>query len=159
MIGRGLISASSIRVRPGRQGFRSGNGRGNARSLARVMAALANGGELDSVRLLKRETLEAAITEQVYQMDGTIERPYRRALGYILMSPELAEGMGLPSAFYKDSGPTPRIFGHDGMGGAQAFCDLDRKVAWSYAMNNMTGAAGGNARVARLMQALSPCIV
>jgi CubicO group peptidase (beta-lactamase class C family) len=136
----------------------AGNGHGNARSLVRVMAALANGGELDGVRLLKRETLEAAITEQVYEMDGTIGHPYRRALGYILMSPELAEGMGLPSAFYKDSGPTPRIFGHDGMGGAQAFCDLDRKVAWSYTMNSMTGSEGGNARVARLMKALMPCI-
>ncbi len=74
------------------------------------------------------------------------------------MSPELAEGMGLPPAFYKDSGPAPRIFGHDGLGGAQAFCDLDRKVAWSYTMNKGTGSEGGNVRVARLMQALMPCI-
>lgn len=139
----------------------AGNGHGNARSLARVMAALANGGELDGVRLIRRETLEAAISEQVYEMDGTIERLYRRSLGYILMSPELAGGMGLPPAFYKDSGPAPRIFGHDGLGGAQAFCDLDRKVAWSYTMNNMTGSARherGNVRVARLMKALAPCL-
>ena len=47
--------------------------------------------------------------------------------------------MGLPSAFYIDAGPMPGIFGHDGMGVAQAFCDLDRKVGLSYTMNTMTG--------------------
>ena len=36
--------------------------------------------------------------------------------------------------------------------------DLDRNVAWSYTMNNMTGDEGCNERVARLMQALAPCI-
>ena len=155
----GGFDVSFINTREARSAeIPAGNGHGNARSLARVMAALANGGELDGVRLLKRETIEGAITEQVYGMDGTIGRPYRRALGYILMSPELSAPMGLPSAFYTDADTMPRIFGHDGMGGAQAFCDLDRNVAWSYTMNNMTGGEGCNARVARLMQAIAPCI-
>jgi CubicO group peptidase (beta-lactamase class C family) len=136
----------------------AGNGHGNAHAMARVMSLLANGGELDGVRLLSREAVEAAITGQVYAMDGTIGRPYHRALGYILMSPELSEPMGLPSAFYDDSESMPRIFGHDGMGGAQVFCDLDRNVAWAYTMNNMTGGEGCNERVARLMQAIAPCI-
>ena len=134
------------------------NGYGNARALARVISLLANGGELDGVRLLKRETIEAAITGQVYAMDATLGRPYHRALGYILMSPELSAPMGLPAAFYDDSARMPRIFGHDGRGGAQVFCDLERNVAWSYTMNNMTGDEGCNARVARLMQAIAPCI-
>ena len=126
--------------------------------MARVMSLLANGGELDGVRLLSRATIEAAIVSQVQAMDGTIGRPYSRALGFTLMSPDLAEPMGLPSAFYDDSTTAPRIFGHDGMGGAQVFCDIDRNIAWSYTMNNMTGAEGCNERVARLMQALTPCI-
>jgi len=136
----------------------AGNGHGNAHAMARVMSLLAAGGELDGVRLLSRETIEAAIVSQVHAMDGTIGRPYSRSLGFILMSPDLAEPMGLPSAFYDDSATAPRIFGHDGMGGAQVFCDLDRNVAWSYTMNNMTGGEGCNERVARLMQALAPCI-
>ncbi len=134
------------------------NGYGNAHALARVFSLLANGGELDGVRLLSRETIEAAITGQVYAMDGSLGRPYHRALGYILMSPEMSAPMGLPSAFYDDSATMPRIFGHDGRGGAQVFCDLDRNVAWSYTANNMTGDEGCNERVARLMQALAPCI-
>ena len=134
------------------------NGYGNARALARVFSLLANGGGLDGVRLLSHETLEAAITGQVYAMDGTLGRPYHRALGYILMSPDMSAPMGLPSAFYDDSDTMPRIFGHDGMGGAQVFCDIDRNVAWSYTMNNLTGSEGCNERVARLMQALMPCI-
>ncbi len=136
----------------------AGNGHGNAHAMARVMSLLANGGELDGVRLLSRATIEAAIVSQVQAMDGTIGRPYSRALGFTLMSPDLAEPMGLPSAFYDDSTTAPRIFGHDGMGGAQVFCDIDRNIAWSYTMNNMTGGEGCNERVVRLMQALAPCI-
>ena len=41
------------------------NGRGNARSVAQVMSALACGGEVDGVRLLSAEAIDNLIREQV----------------------------------------------------------------------------------------------
>ena len=45
------------------------NGHGNARSVARIMSALACGGEVDGVRLLRESTIANAIEEQTYDHD------------------------------------------------------------------------------------------
>ena len=51
------------------------NGHGNARSVARVMAALAGGGALDGVRLLREATLARAIAEQCSGPDLVLPHP------------------------------------------------------------------------------------
>ena len=135
------------------------NGHGNARSMARVMAALANGGELDGVRILQRETIEAAIAERLYEIDISNGRKNRRGLGFMLASLEFAERRGVEPAYYPGATDEyPSIFGHDGIGGSFAFADLDRRFSWGYAMNNIGDVNEPNTRVQRLSRALFACL-
>lgn len=118
------------------------NGHGNARSLARVMSALALGGAVDGVRLMSPDTLEKAIEEQAYGPDLVLGKTMRWGLGYILNSPE--SGWNVPS---------PRAFGHAGWGGSIAIADLDARVSWAYAMNKMSNAMTGDDRAGGLIRA------
>ena len=117
------------------------NGHGNARSVARVMAALALGGTLDEVRLLSRATIERAIAEQIYQPDLVLGFPIRWGLGFMLNSPTLPIS------------PNPRTFGHGGWGGSLGFADLDAGASWAYVMNKMTPGTAGDNRAFPLIQA------
>jgi len=100
------------------------NGHGNARSIARVGAVIACGGELDGVRLLSTSTLEKALEEQVAGKDHVMRVPLRFGLGFGLPS----ETMPLPN---------PRSLYWGGMGGSIALMDLDAKLSFGYTMNNM----------------------
>jgi len=109
------------------------NGHGNARSVARLMAALACGGSLDGVRLLSGATIERAIEEQIYLKDLVLGFPIRWGLGFMLNSATLPIS------------PNPHTFGHGGWGGSLGFADLDAGASWAYVMNKMTpGTAGDN---------------
>jgi CubicO group peptidase (beta-lactamase class C family) len=118
------------------------NGHGNARSLARIMGALACGGALDGARLLSATTIEQAIREQSYGRDLVLGIPMRWGLGFMVSSPELPLG------------PNPRTFGHGGWGGSLAVADLDARVSWAYAMNKMSPGTTGDSRAAALVGAL-----
>jgi CubicO group peptidase (beta-lactamase class C family) len=94
-----------------------------ARSMARFYACLANGGELDGVRVLAASTVER----------GRRER--RRGVSALWGSP-LAYGTGFelniePSTF----GPAPDAFGHAGAGGSRHGAWPSHGVGYSYAMN------------------------
>ena len=69
------------------------NGHGNARSVARVAGALANGGAVDGVRLLPEPFFDAVLEEQIYGQDLVLGLPIRWGLGVGLPSAE----MPLPS--------------------------------------------------------------
>lgn len=101
------------------------NGHGNARSVARVMAVLACGGELEEVRLLTLSTIEKAIEEQYYGTDVVLGLPIRWGLGFALTSNEMPMG------------PNPRTFGWGGWGGSLALVDLDARLSFSYVMNKL----------------------
>jgi len=118
------------------------NGHGNARSVARVMAALACGGTLDGVRLLSAETIAGAITQQWYDKDLVLQIPMRWGLGFMLASDHLPLG------------PNPRIFGHGGWGGSLGIADLDARLSWAYVMNKMSPGTTGDSRAAALVAAL-----
>lgn len=117
------------------------NGHGNARAVARIMAALAGGGTLDGVRLLSRAAIERAIEEQIYVPDLVLNFPIRWGLGFMLNSPTLPLS------------PNPRTFGHGGWGGSLGFADLDAGAAWAYVMNKMTPGTAGDNRAFPLIQA------
>lgn len=117
------------------------NGHGNARSVARIMAALACGGALDGVQLLAPATIERAIAEQIYAQDLVLGFPIRWGLGFMLNSPTLPLS------------PNPRTFGHGGWGGSLGFADLDAGASWAYAMNKMTPGTAGDNRAFPLIQA------
>jgi CubicO group peptidase (beta-lactamase class C family) len=118
------------------------NGHGNARSVARVLAALALGGTLAGTRLLREETLRRAIEEQCHGKDLVLGRTFRWGVGFMLTSPEMPFG------------PNPHIFGHGGWGGSLGFADLDARVSWAYVMNRMSPGTTGDARAAGMIAAL-----
>jgi CubicO group peptidase (beta-lactamase class C family) len=103
----------------------STNGHGTARGVARVYAALANGGAIDGVRLLERETLAAATAEHSAGHDPINQRPSRFGLGFQLTQAE------------RPLGPNPGAFGHFGAGGSLGFCDPSARVAFGYVTNDM----------------------
>lgn len=118
------------------------NGQGNARSVARVMSALACDGTVDGVRLLGPDTIARAIEEQRYAKDLVLGFRLRWGLGFMLTSSELPLG------------PNPRVFGHGGWGGSLGFADLDARVSWSYVMNKMSPGTTGDFRAAGPIAAL-----
>jgi CubicO group peptidase (beta-lactamase class C family) len=118
------------------------NGHGNARSVARVMAALACGGTLDGVRLLGEGTLARAIEVQFDGTDRVLRIPMRWGLGFMLTSERVVLG------------PNPRTFGHGGWGGSMGVADLDARVSWAYVMNRMSPGTTGDSRVLGMVEAL-----
>src|SRR5690606_7256710 len=120
----------------------SGSGHGNSRGVARIYGALGNGGEVDGVRLMSTDGIEAMIVEQHNQTEGLQDRPYHQALGVLLNTPE---------AVYM--GPNMRSFGHHGIGGSIGFCDPDAGMGFSYACNKMHAVGTNGPRAARLIDA------
>ena len=118
------------------------NGHGNARSVARALAALACGGRLDGVSLLRSESIERAIEEQCYGTDLVLGIPMRWGLGFMVTSADLPLG------------PNPRTFGHGGWGGSLGIADMDARVSWAYVMNKMSPGTTGDTRAAGLLMAL-----
>ncbi|MBI4566806.1 MAG: beta-lactamase family protein [Planctomycetes bacterium] len=104
------------------------NGHATARALARVYAALAAGGVLDTVRLLAPETIAAALVEQSYGPDAVLLIPTRFGSGFMLTMPESAVAA-------QTFGPNPRSFGHPGRGGSIGFADPDANLGFGYVMN------------------------
>ena len=117
------------------------NGQGNARSVARITAALACGGELDGVRLLSLNTIEKALEEQSYGTDLVLMVPIRFGLGFGLQTKEAPIG------------PNQRVLHWGGWGGSVSIMDLDAKVSISYVMNKMVQTTTGDPRSTRPISA------
>jgi CubicO group peptidase (beta-lactamase class C family) len=117
------------------------NGHGNARSVARVAAALASGGALDGVRLLPERFFDAVLEEQTYGTDLVLGLPVRWGLG-----------VGLPSS--EMPLPSPRSFYWGGWGGSLCLIDLDARVACAYVMNRMSHTTMGDRRGLDLVAAV-----
>jgi CubicO group peptidase (beta-lactamase class C family) len=118
------------------------NGHGNARSVARITAAIACGGELDGVRLLSIDTIEKALEEQSYGTDLVLMVPIRFGLGLGLQNKE------------RPIGPNQRVLYWGGWGGSVSIMDLDAKLSIAYVMNKMVTTTSGDPRSTRLIEAL-----
>jgi len=92
----------------------------NARSVARMYAALAPGG-VDGVKLVSPEVLERA-TAPVPLPDGTVPE---HAMGYLL-------GQNKPIM-----GKSVKTFGHGGHGGSMAYYDPGLDLAFAYFHNKL----------------------
>ncbi len=101
----------------------SASGIGNGRSIARVGAMIAMGGELGGRRYLSRETIEEAGTEQSFQED--------RLLGWC----RYGLGFGLDSEYFPASTPTSMHWG--GYGGSLATMDPATGMSVGYAPNRL----------------------
>jgi CubicO group peptidase (beta-lactamase class C family) len=125
----------------------AGNGIMDARSLARLYALLANGGELDGVELLSPRTIEDWSTIRVDQKDLYDGRDFRVALGYI------------STMSWYEIGRGPRTFGDPGMGGAIGYADLDTGLAFAFTPNRMVFSPGKtDPRVDALTEAIYRCL-
>jgi CubicO group peptidase (beta-lactamase class C family) len=119
------------------------NGHATAHAVARLYAALARGGELDGVRLLSPATLARAASEAAFGPDAVLVGLHTRfGLGFMLGH------RGLPL------GPSPRAFGHPGMGGSIGFADPDARIGFGYVTNRMQSGLAGDARGFALIAAL-----
>jgi CubicO group peptidase (beta-lactamase class C family) len=120
----------------------SGNGYGNAHSVARMASVLACG-EIDGTRLLTLPTIEKAFQEQCHGTDLILILPIRWALGFALVSKEMPFG------------PNPRTLCMGGGGGSAVVIDLDARLSLAYVMNNcIASAMEGDDRAASLARAL-----
>ena len=113
------------------------NGHGNARGIAAVYGALADG-----ERVLKRRTI-ASMTVEAWGMadDLVLGRPMRRGRGINLNT----DGQ---------YGPNPEAFGHNGAGGSIGFADPERRLGIGYAMNQMQPGIEADTRGNRLVRAV-----
>ncbi len=119
------------------------NGVFTARSLARLYAALAGGGELDGVRILRPETLERATQVQNTRVDLVVPFPMRWRLGYHLAG--------------TSRGILPNGFGHFGYGGSGAWADPDRELSVALVCNRVAGTPFGDLRMLSLGSAAVKC--
>ena len=135
--GAGVVNSDAWRAAE----IPSTNAHASARGVARVYAALANGGSVDGVRIVDDDALSAATVEQVSGEDLILHRPSRFGLGFQLAQPE------------RPLGPNPGAFGHFGAGGSLGFCDPVSGVAFGYVMNDL-GPRWQNPRNAALLKAV-----
>ena len=103
----------------------STNGHGNARAIARVYAMLANGGEIDGVRVLSHAAVAEATKEHSSGHDLINQRPSRFGIGFQLTQTERPLGLNKGA------------FGHFGAGGSLGFCDPQSGIAFGYVTNDM----------------------
>ncbi len=121
------------------------NGLFTARSLARLYALLANGGELDGVRLLSPGILEQATTLQKPTGKlSVIPFDMRWRLGY--------HGVATTRGFPR------RAFGHFGFGGSGAWADPARDLSVALIVNSGMGSPFGDLRTARISGAALSCV-
>jgi len=124
-----------------------GNGHGDARTVARVYAALANGGSIDGVKLLGADTVGRAIEEQAAGLDCVLQLETRQALGYAL------------SGGWFRATRNPRSFGYLGLGGHMGFADPDAGIGFAYVTNQMRIPEGfHDPRLGRILDALETCL-
>lgn len=119
------------------------NGMFTARSLARLYACLAQGGELDGVRLLSDDTLRQASQEQNRGAGRVIPISMRWRLGY--------------HRAFAVRARVPEGFGHFGFGGSGGWADPRRQLAVALTVNSGVGTPFGDTRIARIGGAAARC--
>lgn len=119
------------------------NGITNARSLSRMYAATI--GEVDGVRILEPDTVDAMRAQQVLAADKSLVVETRFGHGMMLHH-ELSEML--------DEG----AYGHAGAGGSLGYAHPESGVAYGYLMNQMGGDIAGDPRTRRLNAAVRSCL-
>ena len=112
------------------------NGHFTARSLAKMYAMIANGGELDGMRLLSRATVAEIGQVQNRGRDKVLFVPMQWRLGY---HRAFVLGARVPAAF-----------GHYGYGSSGAFCDPSRNLAVAMTVNSGAASTSAYSRLPRI---------
>ena len=100
------------------------NGVMTARDAARLYACLANGGELDGVRLMSPERVRTMSALQTRRPDK-------------VLTIEIAWSLGYMNGGFEDRalGLRDTAFGHPGVGGAVAYCDPEIEMSFAFTTN------------------------
>ena len=112
------------------------NGFFTARSLARMYAMIAAGGELDGVRLLSGRTVVEMAKVQRHGFDLVLVMPMDWRLGY--------------HRVFTTRGALPRALGHFGFGGSGGWADPSRELAVAMVCSRGTGTPIGDLRIMEL---------
>ena len=107
------------------------NGHFTARALAKMYAALANGGQVAGTRLVSPERIGKMSAIQTELGDRVLTFPIPKSIGY-WNGGSWAMG-GNPSFL----GPRRTAFGHPGMGGSMAFADPEVGLSIAVTLNQM----------------------
>src|SRR5215469_12185904 len=113
----------------------SANGISNARGLAGLYAPLANGGELNGVRLVGGDALQRmALCSVATHEDATLRIPTRFSLGFM----KAMDNRRLDNAAHCSLLIGEPAFGHVGAGGSLGFADPECRMSFGYTMNRMS---------------------
>jgi CubicO group peptidase (beta-lactamase class C family) len=132
------------------------NGVFDAISLSRIYAALANGGELDGVRLLSRAAIERARTDQNIGLGRVIPFPLRVKMGY-----HRPVSLGVRVSVFgrsRDLGiASADAFGHFGLGGSGAWADPERELSVAVITNCFVSRLPADLRTVGICTAANLC--
>jgi CubicO group peptidase (beta-lactamase class C family) len=123
------------------------NGHGNARSVARIQAIVANDGRVDGINLLSPATIDQIFEPQADGIDLVIGIPLRFGIGY-----------ALPQADTFPYIPDGRICFWGGAGGSMIVIDLDHRMTIAYMMNKMAPVVIGNPTAEAVITATYRCV-
>jgi CubicO group peptidase (beta-lactamase class C family) len=137
---RGIGSFDFSASKTLRASIPAANGLFTARSLARMYACLAGGGEVDGVRLLSARTVRRATRRQ------------KRADGLAVIPFDMRWRLGYHGVFTTQGSPR-NAFGHFGFGGSGAWADPSRELAVALIVNSGLGTPFGDLRIARISAA------
>jgi CubicO group peptidase (beta-lactamase class C family) len=112
-----------------------------ADGVARVFAALANGGELHGVPIVTPASIAAMTEVQSRRVDMLLGFEVHWARGVALNTTGVF-------------GPNPASFGHTGWGGSFGFADPGAGIGAAYTMNRMGAELVGDVRAVALAQAI-----
>lgn len=105
------------------------NGHTNSRALAKIMSAIALGGEVDGVRLLSPKTIDLIWEQQSHGVDMALGKMVQFGIGFgICTSGDSAVNAMLPKG---------KICYWSGWGGSMVIADTERRMTISYTMNRM----------------------
>jgi CubicO group peptidase (beta-lactamase class C family) len=120
----------------------SGNGHATAPALARIMALLADDGQLDGQARLSPGTAAEVMQERICGPDRVLPRTVSWAAGPMRNSADPAFG------------PSPSIVGHYGWGGSCAFADPKTGLSGAYVMTRQSVHLVGDPRATALIEAV-----
>jgi CubicO group peptidase (beta-lactamase class C family) len=123
------------------------NGHGNARSVARIQAAVSHGGTLDGVEILSPAMVERIFEVQADGLDKVLLEPLTWGIGY-----------GLPHPVSAPAVPAGRVCWWTGYGGSIVVNDLDRRTTVAYAMNRMEPGYGHTPRTDEYVRTAFACV-
>jgi CubicO group peptidase (beta-lactamase class C family) len=118
----------------------------SAESLARLYGCLAQGGEINGVRVLDSSTIELAIQTIARGRDPFLDRELAFGIGF--------QTGGNPHPY----GPEEIAFGHPGAGGSVHGAWPQHGIGFSYTPNMLLETAGSDPRAHALLDALHGCL-